>query len=126
MTNTKKIRLLNEYIEKGFGEQVVLKIEDRWDFDPVLFPRKYALREQYTVTDALHQFQEQKGYIYEGMNIKDLQKNIERNQPVTVVGEYQDTKDKFFAEHPNFYQEQKERLNKLMGVYNKYKSQFVS
>ena len=125
MTNSKKIRLLNEYIEKGLGEQVVLIIEDRWDFDPDAIPRKYAIRERYSVTDALNQFVEQKGYIYEGINMKDLQKNIERNQPVTVTAEYQDTKDKFFAEHPNYYEEQKKKLNALMGMVNQYKSQFM-
>jgi hypothetical protein len=125
MTNTKKIRLLNEYVEQGLGEQVVLKIEDRWDFDPELFPRKYGLREQYTIADAINQFKEQKGYIFEGIAIKDLLKNIERNQPVVVVAEFQDTKDKFFAEHPNFYKEQQEKLNKMLGMVNKYKSQFM-
>lgn len=125
MTNTKKIRIINEYVERGLGEQIVLKIEDRWSFDPDVIPRKYQIREQFNVLDALNQFKEQKGYIYEGINIKDLQKNIERNQPLTVVAEYQDTKDKFFELHPNYYQEAREKLNKLMGVYNKYKSQFV-
>lgn len=125
MTNSKKIKLLNEYVEKGLGEQVVLNIEDRWDFDPDVLPRKYPIREQYTVSDALNQFKEQKGYIYEGINIKDLQKNIERNQPLTVIGEYQDTKDKFFAEHPNYYKEQREKFNQLMGMVNRYKSQFI-
>lgn len=125
MTNSKKIKLLNEYVEKGLGEQVVLNIEDRWDFDPDVLPRKYPIREQYTVSDALNQFKEQKGYIYEGINIKDLQKNIERNQPLTVIGEYQDTKDKFFAEHPNYYKEQRAKFNQLMGMVNRYKSQFI-
>ena len=125
MTNSKKIKLLNEYVEKGLGEQVVLNIEDRWDFDPDVLPIKYPIREQYTVSDALNQFKEQKGYIYEGINIKDLQKNIERNQPLTVIGEYQDTKDKFFAEHPNYYKEQREKFNQLMGMVNRYKSQFI-
>lgn len=125
MTNSKKIKLLNEYVEKGLGEQVVLNIEDRWDFDPDVLPRKYPIREQYTVSDALNQFKEQKGYIYEGINIKDLQRNIERNQPLTVIGEYQDTKDKFFAEHPNYYKEQRAKFNQLMGMVNRYKSQFI-
>ena len=125
MTNSKKIGLLTEYIEKGLGEQVVLKIEDRWDFDPDVLPIKYPIREQYTVSDALNQFKDQKGYIYEGINIKDLQKNIERNQPLTVRGEYQDTKDRFFAEHPDFYKEQRAKFNQMMGLVNRYKSQFI-
>jgi hypothetical protein len=125
MTNSKKIRLLNEYIENGFGEQVVLKIEDRWDFDPDVLPIKYPIREQYTVNDALNQFKEQKGYIYEGINIKDLQKNIERNQPLTVTAEYKDTKDRFFAEHPDYYKEQRAKFNQMMGLVNRYKSQFI-
>jgi hypothetical protein len=125
MTNNKKIRLLNEYVEKGLGEQVVLKIEDRWDFDPDVLPIKYPVREQYTVSDALNQFKEQKGYIYEGINIKDLQKNIERNQPLTVRAEYQDTKEKFFAEHPNYYKELRAKFNAMMGMVNQYKSQFI-
>lgn len=125
MTNSKKIRILTEYVDKGLGEQVVLIIEDRWDFDPEMLPRKYAVREQYTVADALNQFKEQKGYIYEGMNIKDLQKNIDRNQPVRVVAEFADTREKFHTLHPDFEREQKQRLAALMGMVNQYKGQFV-
>lgn len=124
MTNSKKIRILNEYVERGLGEQVVLKIEDRWDFDPDVLPIKYPIREQYTVSDALNQFKEQKGYIYEGINIKDLQKNIERNKPLTVRGEYKDTKERFFAEHPNYYKELRAKMQAMTGMYNRYKSQF--
>ena len=125
MTNSKKIRILTEYVDKGLGEQIVLIIEDRWNFDPEKFPRKYAVREQYTVADALNQFKEQKGYIYEGMNIKDLQKNIERKKPVTVIAEFADTREKFHTLHPDFEREQKQRLAALMGMVNKYKGQFV-
>ena len=125
MTNSKKIRILNEYVEKGLGEQVVLKIEDRWDFDPDVLPIKYPIREQYTVSDALNQFKEQKGYIYEGINIKDLQKNIERNQPLTVRGEYKDTKERFFEEHPNYYKELRAKMQGMLGMINRYKSQFI-
>jgi len=125
MTNSKKIRILNEYVEKGLGEQVVLKIEDRWDFDPDVLPIKYPIREQYTVSDALNQFKEQKGYIYEGINIKDLQKNIERNQPLTVRGEYKDTKERFFAKHPNYYKELRAKMQGMLGMVNRYKSQFI-
>lgn len=125
MTNTKKIRILNDYIEKGLGEQVVLKIHDRWDFDPEVMPRTYALREQYTVSDALKQYQEQKGYVYEGITFKELQKCIDKNMPFVVNGEFPDTKEKFFQEHPNFFEEQKKKLNGLLGLYNRYKSQFI-
>ena len=125
MTNSKKIRIINEYVEKGLGEQVVLKIEDRWSFDPDVLPIKYAVREQYTISDALNQFKEQKGYIYEGINIKDLQKNIERNQPLIIRAEYQDTKEKFNTEHPDYQKKLREKLNAMMGIVNKYKSQFI-
>ena len=125
MTNSKKIRILNEYVEKGLGEQVVLNIEDRWDFDPDVLPIKYPIREQYTVSDAINQFKEQKGYIYEGINIKDLQKNIERNQPLTVRGEYKDTKERFFSEHPNYYKELRAKMQGMLGMINRYKSQFI-
>lgn len=126
MTNTKKIRLLTEYVEKGFGEQVVLTIKDRWDFgDPDAYPRNYKVREQFNVSDALNQFKEQQGYIYAAINIKDLQKIIEKNEPLVVIAEYKDTKDKFLAEYPNFQKEERARLNKLMGMYNRYKSQFI-
>lgn len=125
MTNSKKIRIINEYVEKGLGEQVVLKIEDRWSFDPDVLPIKYAVREQYTISDALNQFKEQKGYIYEGINIKDLQKNIERNQPLIIRAEYQDTKEKFHTEHPDYQKKLREKLNAMMGIVNKYKSQFI-
>lgn len=125
MTNTKKIRLLTEYIEKGFGERVVLILEDRWSFDPEVYPRTYNVREEYNVVDALNQFKEEKGYVYQGMNFKDIQKAIERNTPKKVLAEFQDTKDKFFQLHPNFFEEQKERFKKFLGEYNKYKQQFM-
>lgn len=126
MTNTKKIRLLTEYVEKGLGEQVVLTIKDRWDFgDPDVYPRNYKVREQFNVSDALNQFKEQQGYIYAAINIKDIQKIIEKNEPLVVIAEYKDTKDKFLAEHPNFQKEERARFNKLMGMYNRYKSQFI-
>lgn len=127
MTNSKKIRLLNEYVDKGLGEQIVLKIEDRWGFDPDVLPIKYPVREQYSVSDALNQFKEQKGYIYEGINIKDLQKIIECNQPLIVKGEYQDTKKEFFEKHPNYFKELKEKWNRILGIgkINQYKSLFM-
>lgn len=125
MTTSKMIRLLNEYVEKGLGEQVVLRIEDAWDFDPDLYPRKYKVREELSVLDAIGQYEEKKGYICESMSFKELCKNIEGNQPVTIRGEYQDTKDAFFAKHPDFAKTQRKRLMELAGFVNRYKNQFV-
>ncbi len=126
MTNSKKIRILTEYIDKGLGEQVVLIIRDKWNFDPDVYPHKYAVREKYTVADALNQFKEQKGYIYEGISFKDLQKNIERNQPLEIKAEYADTKEIFFTKYPDYEKKQKEAFNAIMGMYNPYKSQFFA
>jgi len=126
MTNTKKIRLLSQYIEKGLGEQVVLILKDRWDFDPEVFPRKYNIREQFTVNDSLEQYTKEEGYVYQGLIFKELQKIIEKNTPKTVICEYKDTREKFFEEHPNFLEEERIRLNKLIGRrINSYKSQFI-
>lgn len=125
MTNTKKIRLLNDYVNKGLGQQKLLIIQDRWKFDPDVYPRTYEIREEYTVQDAINQFNDKKGYIYEGMEFKQIQKSIEKNMPISIIAEYQDTKDEFFKEHPNFQKEEQEKLKQLLGQYNKYKNQFM-
>lgn len=129
MTHTKKVRLLEEYISKGLGEQVVLILKDLWSFDPEVFPRYQKIREQYTVADALEQFKEKKGYVYLGINMHDLIKVIEKNNPIVKIVEYQDTKEEFFEKYPNFYQEERVRYNNLIankGNKNKYKSTFMS
>lgn len=125
MTKSKKIRLLTEYQEKGLGEQIVLIIKDKWDFDPEVIPHNYEVREKYCVNDAINQFKEQKGYIFDNVTIKDLQKIIEHNKPLGISKEYEDTKGLFFSMYPDYVKQRKETFNRMMGMYNKYKSQFV-
>lgn len=126
MTESKKLRIIREYIEKGCGEQVILIIRDRWKFDPDVTPYKYPIREQYTVNDALKQYEEKKGYIYEGISFKDLCKYIERKQKVDIDKTYKDSYDLFHETYPEYEEQMRKKFNAFMNAAGgNYKDMFV-
>ena len=116
---TKKIRLLQEYIDKGWKDRIVLLIKDMWDFDPDKLYNP-ADREFFSVEDVLEQFKNKDGIVYNNWvstsDFKELCKAIEKDEPIVRKGFYQDSYDRFHEKYPN-YEEKKRQRNKRYLTY---------
>ena len=116
---TKKIRLLQEYIDKGWKDRIVLLIKDEWDFDPDKLYNP-SDREFFSVEDVLKQFKNKDGVVYDNWvttsDFNELCKAIEKDDPIVRKRFYQDSYDRFHEKYPN-YEEKKRQRNKRYLTY---------
>lgn len=117
-SNTKKIRLLQEYIDKGWGERIVLLIKDKWDFDPDKLYNPTD-REFFSVEDVLEQFKNKDGIVYNNWlttaDFKELCKAIEKDKPIVREGYYQDSYDKFHEKYPDYEDKKREKAKRYLS-----------
>ena len=115
---TKKIRLLQEYIDKGWKDRIVLLIKDEWDFDPNKLYNP-ADREFFSVEDVLEQFKNKDGVVYNNWvttsDFKELCKSIEKDEPIVREGFYQDSYDRFHEKYPNYEEKKRQRSERYLS-----------
>ena len=115
---TKKIRLLQEYIDKGWKDRIVLLIKDEGDFDPDKLYNP-ADREFFSVEDVLEQFKNKDGVVYNNWvttsDFKELCKSIEKDEPIVREGFYQDSYDRFHKKYPNYEEKKRQRSKKYLS-----------
>ena len=87
MTDSKKLKILQEYIDKGLGEQVVLNVVDAFD-------REQTIRQKVTITN-LFEMVSNKENLNDYPNFKELGKAIEKNKPIYISGVFKDTFEKY-------------------------------
>ena len=120
-SNTKKIRLLQEYIDKGWGERIVLLIKDGWDFDPDKLYNPADI-EFFSVEDVLEQFKNKDGVVYNNWvttsDFKELCKAIEKDKPIVREGFYQDSYDRFHEKYPNYEEKKREKAKRYLSYLN--------
>lgn len=115
MTHTKQLKIFNEWIAAGKGNQILYVIFDRYanlDNPPV--------REKFTLSAVANQFVNKSGTVYDAFmdgkfSFKDIQKAVEKNKYLQTLGIFEDSKRKFDEAHPQY----EEKLqNKYMTVVN--------
>ena len=118
---TKKIRLLQEYIDKGWKDRIVLLIKDEWDFDPDKLYNP-ADREFFSVEDVLEQFKNKAGVVYDNWvttsNFNELCKAIEKDEPIVRKGFYQDSYDRFHEKYPNYEEKKRQKAKRYLSYLN--------
>lgn len=118
---TKKIRLLQEYIDKGWKDRIVLLIKDEWDFDPNKLYNP-ADREFFSVEDVLEQFKNKDGVVYNNWvttsDFKELCKSIEKDEPIVREGFYQDSYDRFHEKYPNYEEKKRQKAKRYLSYLN--------
>ena len=118
---TKKIRLLQEYIDKGWKDRIVLLIKDEWDFDPNKLYNP-ADREFFSVEDVLEQFKNKDGVVYNNWittsDFKELCKTIEKDEPIVREGFYQDSYDRFHEKYPNYEEKKRQKAKRYLSYLN--------
>ena len=118
---TKKIRLLQEYIDKGWKDRIVLLIKDEWDFDPDKLYNP-ADREFFSVEDVLEQFKNKDGIVYNNWvstsDFKELCKTIEKDDPIVRKGFYQDSYDRFHEKYPNYEEKKRQKAKRYLTYLN--------
>ena len=118
---TKKIRLLQEYIDKGWKDRIVLLIKDEWDFDPNELYNP-ADREFFSVEDVLEQFKNKAGVVYDNWvttsDFKELCKSIEKDEPIVREGFYQDSYDRFHEKYPNYEEKKRQKTKRYLSYLN--------
>ena len=118
---TKKIRLLQEYIDKGWKDRIVLLIKDMWDFDPNKLYNP-ADREFFSVEDVLEQFKNKAGVVYNNWittsDFKELCKTIEKDEPIVREGFYQDSYDRFHEKYPNYEEKKRQKAKRYLTYLN--------
>ena len=119
---TKKIRLLQEYIDKGWKDRIVLLIKDEWDFDPDKLYNP-ADREFFSVEDVLEQFKNKDGVVYNNWvttsDFKELCKSIEKDEPIVREGFYQDSYDRFHEKYPNYEEKKRQRSKRYLSYLDR-------
>ena len=114
---TKKIRLLQEYIDKGWKDRIVLLIKDEWDFDPDKLYNP-ADREFFSVEDVLEQFNNKAGVVYNNWvtasDFKELCKAVEKDEPIVREGFYQDSYDRFHKKYPNYEEKKRQKAKRYL------------
>ena len=120
-TYTKKIRLLQEYIDKGWKDRIVLLIKDEWDFDPNELYNP-ADREFFSVEDVLEQFKNKDGVVYNNWvttsDFNELCKAIEKDEPIVRKGFYQDSYDRFHEKYPNYEEKKRQKTKRYLSYLN--------
>ena len=118
---TKKIRLLQEYIDKGWKDRIVLLIKDEWDFDPDKLYNP-ADREFFSVEDVLEQFKNKDGVVYNNWvttsDFNELCKAIEKDEPIVRKGFYQDSYDRFHEKYPNYEEKKRQKAKRYLSYLN--------
>ena len=118
---TKKIILLQEYIDKGWKDRIVLLIKDEWDFDPNKLYNP-ADREFFSVEDVLEQFKNKDGVVYNNWvttsDFKELCKSIEKDEPIVREGFYQDSYDRFHKKYPNYEEKKRQKAKRYLTYLN--------
>ena len=118
---TKKIRLLQEYIDKGWKDRIVLLIKDEWDFDPNELYNP-ADREFFSVEDVLEQFKNKAGVVYDNWvttsDFNELCKAIEKDEPIVRKGFYQDSYDRFHEKYPNYEEKKRQKAKRYLTYLN--------
>ena len=118
---TKKIRLLQEYIDKGWKDRIVLLIKDEWDFDPDKLYNP-SDREFFSVEDVLKQFKNKDGVVYNNWvttsDFKELCKAIEKDEPIVRKGFYQDSYDRFHEKYPNYEEKKRQKAKRYLTYLN--------
>ena len=118
---TKKIRLLQEYIDKGWKDRIVLLIKDEWDFDPNELYNP-ADREFFSVEDVLEQFKNKAGVVYDNWvttsDFNELCKAIEKDEPIVRKGFYQDSYDRFHEKYPNYEEKKRQKTKRYLSYLN--------
>lgn len=118
---TKKIRLLQEYIDKGWKDRIVLLIKDEWDFDPDKLYNP-ADREFFSVEDVLEQFKNKSGVVYNNWvtasDFKELCKAVEKDEPIVREGFYQDSYDRFHEKYPNYEEKKRQKAKRYLTYLN--------
>ena len=118
---TKKIRLLQEYIDKGWKDRIVLLIKDEWDFDPDKLYNP-SDREFFSVEDVLKQFKNKDGVVYDNWvttsNFNELCKAIEKDEPIVREGFYQDSYDRFHEKYPNYEEKKRQKAKRYLSYLN--------
>ena len=118
---TKKIRLLQEYIDKGWKDRIVLLIKDEWDFDPDKLYNP-SDREFFSVEDVLKQFKNKDGVVYNNWvttsDFKELCKAIEKDEPIVRKGFYQDSYDRFHEKYPNYEEKKRQKTKRYLSYLN--------
>ena len=118
---TKKIKLLQEYIDKGWKDRIVLLIKDEWDFDPEKLYNP-ADREFFSVEDVLEQFKNKAGVVYDNWvttsDFNELCKAIEKDEPIVRKGFYQDSYDRFHEKYPNYEEKKRQKAKRYLTYLN--------
>lgn len=118
---TKKIRLLQEYIDNGWKDRIVLLIKDEWDFDPDKLYNP-ADREFFSVEDVLEQFKNKDGVVYNNWistsDFNELCKAIEKDEPIVRKGFYQDSYDRFHEKYPNYEEKKRQKAKRYLTYLN--------
>lgn len=87
MTDSKKLKILQEYIDKGLGEQVVLNVIDAFD-------REGTIREKVSIFNLFEKVSN-KDNMNDYPNFKELAKAMEKNKPIYINGIFKDSFEKY-------------------------------
>lgn len=117
MTRTKKLRLLEEFIKQGRGDECVVEYQDALKFQ---FEGKRigdeCIRETYTI-QQLHEKIENNDVEDIVFSFKELFKNIDRNKITRLQIVYKDTVDTYEEMY-------KKRMEKNVGdIYSNYQKE---
>ena len=102
MTHTKQIKIFNEWIASGKGNQLLYVIYDY--YENIVKP---PIREKFTVSAVAIQFANRTGTVYNAFiqgkfSFKDIQKAVEKNHYFHTMGIFEDSKRKFDEKYPNY------------------------
>lgn len=87
MTESKKLRILQQYIDGGLGDNVIINIIDAFD-------KELPIREKVTIS-KLYDKINNKENLNEYPNFKEVIKAVEKNKPIYIKAAFRDTFEKF-------------------------------
>lgn len=93
MTEGKKLRILQKYIDDGLGEQVVINVVDALD-------REHTIRKKITIADLFDMISNKEN-LNEYPNFKEINKAIEKNRAIYIGGMFKDTIEKYIETQKN-------------------------
>lgn len=106
MTDSKKLKILQQYIDKGLGDWVVLNIVDAFD-------RERPIRQKLTISN-LYEKVSNKENLNDYPNFKEIGKAIEKNKPIYLNVMFKDTIEKFLGRN-----KKSKKLGSPEDAYNK-------